>query len=143
MNYHFIHRPDFVALAERGDFLEWAEYAGNLYGTPKAPVMRRIAEGTPVLLEIEIDGAHQVRRSLPDALQVFLAPPSWDELVSRLAGRGTESPQQIQARLDRARDELAAEPDFDLTLVNDDVEAVANELVALLPSGPQGDLAGQ
>jgi guanylate kinase len=140
-DYHFVSRADFVALAERGDFIEWAEYAGNLYGTPRAPVERRAAAGAPALLEIEIEGARQIRRNLPGALLVFVAPPSWEVLVERLVGRGTEPPAVIERRLDRARDELAAEPEFDLTIVNRDAEDTAERLVALVqPFSPAEQL---
>ena len=115
-------------------------YAGNLYGTPRAPVFARLAEGVPALLEIELQGARQVRASLPGAQFVFLAPPSWEELCRRLADRATEGPDVIAARLARARVEMEAVEEFDAVVVNDDVRRAAAELVSLIeavcpPSG--------
>jgi guanylate kinase len=115
-----------------GQLLEWAEYAGNCYGTPRGPVEQRLAAGLPALLEIDLQGARQVRAAMPAARLVFLAPPSWDELVRRLVGRGTEDEQTIQRRLRLAREELAAEPEFDVTIVNHSIDQAADELVALL-----------
>lgn len=132
--YFFVSRDRFAAMAEAGELLEWAEFAGHLYGTPRGPVEQRLAAGTPVLLEIELQGARQVRAAVPDALLVFLAPPSWDELVRRLVGRGTEEPDVVERRLAAARVELAAEPEFDRTVVNSSVEAAGEALLALLGS---------
>lgn len=132
VHYHFLTREEFLQRVEEGAFLEWAEFAGNLYGTPRDEVVQRLAAGTPVLLEIDLQGARQVRAAHPETLLVFLTPPSWDELVRRLTGRGTESPEVVQRRLAVAREELAAEAEFDLTLVNTDVQAVCKQLVALL-----------
>ena len=115
-----------------GELLEWAENYGNLYGTKRSPVRDRLEAGEPVLLELDVKGARQVRAAVPDALLVFLAPPSWEELVRRLRGRGTESPEVIQRRLDAARTELAAESEFDITLVNTSVEDVCAQLVGLM-----------
>jgi guanylate kinase len=129
-SYHSVEQ--FRQMVDRGEFLEWAEFAGHLYGTPRLPVLQHRQAGTPVLLEIELQGARQIRRAVPDALLVFLAPPSWDELVRRLTGRGTESPAEIENRLRVARQELDAEAEFDVTLVNTSVTAVADELMALL-----------
>ena len=131
VHYRFVTREQFQELVAAGGLLEWAEFAGNLYGTPRQPVLDHLATGHPVILEIEIQGARQVRERMPDSLLVFLAPPSWDELVRRLTGRGTESPEVVERRLALARDELAAEDEFDLTLVNTDVQEVAARLVAL------------
>jgi guanylate kinase len=112
--------------------LEHAEFAGNRYGTPRTPVQQRLAAGLPVLLEIELQGARQVRQSVPDAQFVFLAPPSWEELERRLTGRGTESSEVIADRLAVARVELAAAEEFDRLVVNDDVGRAAAELVRLI-----------
>ena len=131
VHYRFVSREQFQELVDGGGLLEHAEFAGNLYGTPRQPVLDHLAAGDPVILEIEIQGARQVRERLPEALLVFLAPPTWDELVRRLTGRGTEAPDVVERRLALARDELAAEGEFDLTLVNTDVEEVATRLVAL------------
>ncbi|TEX50483.1 MAG: guanylate kinase [Actinomycetales bacterium mxb001] len=132
VHYHFIERSEFERMVEAGELLEWAEFAGNLYGTPAAPVREALASGTPVIVEIELQGARQVRTSAPDALQVFLAPPSWDVLVERLQGRGTEAPEVITRRLDTARVELASEGEFDRSVVNDSVPRAAEEIVGLL-----------
>ncbi|HLH57821.1 MAG TPA: guanylate kinase [Streptosporangiaceae bacterium] len=130
--YHFVGRREFDRMVEAGELLEWAEFAGNCYGTPRRPVEERLAAGVPVLLEIDLAGARQVRRSMPDARLVFLAPPSWEELVRRLTGRGTEPPDVVRRRLEVARHELAAESEFDLTLVNTSVREVCRQLVALV-----------
>ncbi|MEV7770749.1 guanylate kinase [Kitasatospora sp. NPDC086791] len=132
VQYHFVDNDEFDKLIANGELLEWAEFAGNRYGTPRAAVLEKLERGEPVLLEIDLQGARQVRESMPEAQLVFLAPPSWDELVRRLTGRGTESQDVIEKRLDAARIELAAEPEFDTTLVNTSVEQVAAELLALL-----------
>ncbi|MGH3655070.1 MAG: guanylate kinase [Micromonosporaceae bacterium] len=137
LHYHFVNRREYDQMAASGELLEWAEYAGNCYGTPRVPVVRRLAEGKPALLEIDLQGARQVRAAMPDALLVFLAPPSWDELSRRLVGRGTEDPETIRRRLDLARAELAAEPEFDHTIVNHSVQQATAELVRLLGSSPR------
>jgi guanylate kinase len=115
-----------------GHLLEWARFAGNRYGTPARPVTDRLERGEPVLLEIDLQGARQVRERLPEAQLVFLAPPSWDELVRRLVGRGTEPPDVVERRLAAAREELAAEPEFDVTLVNTTVNEVCDRLLAVM-----------
>ncbi|MFI7274798.1 guanylate kinase [Streptomyces sp. NPDC049879] len=132
VQYYFVDDGEFDKLVANGELLEWAEFAGNRYGTPRRAVLERLERGEPVLLEIDLQGARQVRASMPDARLVFLAPPSWDELVRRLTGRGTEPPEVIERRLAVARTELAAETEFDVTLVNTSVEAVAAELLALI-----------
>jgi guanylate kinase len=131
-SYRFVDRDQFAAMVERGELLEHADYAGNRYGTPRGAVEEHLRAGDPVLLEIEIQGARQVRELMPDALLVFLKPPSWDELERRLRGRGTEPPEVIARRLDQARVELAAEDEFDATVVASSVAAAASELVALM-----------
>ncbi|MGH2600195.1 MAG: guanylate kinase [Dehalococcoidia bacterium] len=133
-HYHFVDVPEFRRLAAEGELLEWADYAGNCYGTPRAPVLRRLAAGLPALLEIDLQGARQVRAAMPDALLVFLAPPSWEELKRRLIGRGTEDPETIRRRLELAQAELAAEPEFDHTIVNHSVQQATEDLVRLLGS---------
>lgn len=119
-------------MVRRGEFLEHASYAGNFYGTPRRPVEQRLAAGVPALLEIELHGARQVRAQDPEAVLVFLAPPSWEELERRLRGRGTEPAEVIARRLDVARVELAAESEFDHVIVNSSVEAAAEQLSALM-----------
>jgi guanylate kinase len=132
VQYFFVDDDEFDKLVANGELLEWAEFAGNRYGTPRRAVLDKLGAGEPVLLEIDLQGARLVRESMPDAHLVFLAPPSWDELVRRLTGRGTESPEVIERRLAAARVELAAESEFDQTLVNTSVEDVARELLALM-----------
>jgi|SRR5699024_2785722 len=132
LQYHFVTEEEFDRLVEQDELLEWARFAGNRYGTPRAPVQARLTAGLPVLLEIDLQGARQIRESMPEALHVFLTPPSWEELVHRLTDRGTESEEVIQRRLDAAKVELAAEKEFDATLVNTSVREVCSELLALI-----------
>jgi guanylate kinase len=132
VEYRFVTREQFARMVEAGELLEHAEFAGNLYGTPRAPVLERLAAGVPSLLEIELQGARQVRASLPEAYLVFLTPPSWAELERRLAGRGTEPDDVIAALLARAKVELTAESEFDDVIVNDDVGRAAAQLVGLI-----------
>ncbi|MEU5655808.1 guanylate kinase [Streptomyces sp. NPDC047737] len=132
VHYFFVDDEEFDKLIANGELLEWAEFAGNRYGTPRRAVLDRLEAGEPVLLEIDLQGARLVRQSMPDARLVFLAPPSWDELVRRLTGRGTEAPDVIERRLAAAKIELAAEAEFDTTLVNTSVEDVARELLTLM-----------
>jgi guanylate kinase len=144
--YFFVSPDRFDELVATDGLLEWAQYAGNRYGTPRAAVERMRSAGTPVLLEIEVQGARQVRQAVPGALLVFLAPPSWQVLEGRLTGRGTESPEAVERRLQAARDELAAAEEFDTVLVNADVQECAEALLALVsdpasvPSGHVPDI---
>ena len=142
VHYRFVSREEFAELVESGGLLEWAEFAGNLYGTPRQPVLDHLAAGRPVVLEIDLQGARQVRAVMPGAKLVFLAPPSWDELVRRLTGRGTEDAAVVEKRLAVAREELAAEPEFDVTLVNTSVPEVVGQLVALAVA-PAAGLTGR
>ena len=140
VHYYFLTDEQFDAMVERGEMLEWAIAHGRAkYGTPRGPVEAAVAAGRPALLEIDLQGARQVRESLPGALFVFLAPPSWDELVRRLLGRGTETEEERTARLATAEVEMAAAAEFDVTLVNDDVRRSAEELVSLMRSNPDGN----
>jgi len=133
VHYWFVSDDDFDAMVERGDLLEWATVHGtHRYGTPRGPVELALASGHPAMLEIDLQGARQVRQTMPEALFVFLKPPSWEELVRRLIGRGTESDEEQSRRLTTAREELAAEAEFDVTIVNHEVHAAAEELVALM-----------
>lgn len=132
VSYHFWDGERFARVIAEGGFLEWAEFAGNRYGTAWAEVERLRLAGESVLLEIDLQGARQVRAIDPEALLVFLAPPSAADLERRLRGRGTEDEATIRRRLDRARAELAAASEFDVVLVNDDVVRAAQELVDLL-----------
>jgi guanylate kinase len=132
VEYHFVSAEEFDRMVAAGELLEHASYAGNSYGTPRRPVEEKLAAGVPALLEIELQGARLVRTAMPDARLVFLAPPSFDELARRLTGRGTEDPERVRRRLDLARIEMAAEDEFDVVVVNDDLEAAADRLVALM-----------
>ena len=136
MEYHFADDAEFDRMVADGEFLEHATYAGFRYGTPRRPVEERIATGQPALLEIDLQGARQVRRTMPDAYLVFLAPPSWEELVRRLTGRATDDAATVRRRLDAARRELAAEDEFDAVVVNESVPAAAERVVALLTEPP-------
>jgi guanylate kinase len=132
VDYYFVDRERFAKLVEAGELLEHAEFAGNLYGTPRQAVLDHLAAGVPTILEIELAGARQVRRSMPGARFVFLAPPSLDVLIHRLEHRGTESADAIAARLEHAHAELAAENEFDEVIVNNDVDEAARALAALI-----------
>ena len=131
-DYFFVNDTQFDQMIAANEFLEWASFAGNRYGTPRNSVESHLHQGQNVILEIEIDGARQVRGSQPDALLVFISPPSWEELESRLLGRGTDTPERRQARLDLARIEMAAAPEFDHILVNNEVNQVIEKMVALV-----------
>jgi guanylate kinase len=132
-HYWFVDDAEFDRLVADGQLLEWAVvHRRARYGTPRGPVEEAIAAGRPALLEIDLQGARQVKQTMPEALFVFLAPPSWEELVRRLVGRGTETAEERERRLETAREELAAEAEFDVTLVNHEVNAVGEELVALV-----------
>ncbi|GEP38534.1 guanylate kinase [Nocardioides psychrotolerans] len=131
VHYWFVSDEEFDRLVAEGELLEWAVvHKAARYGTPRRPVEDALAAGRPAMLEIDLQGARQVRETMPGALFVFLKPPSWDELVRRLVGRGTETEEERERRLDTARHELAAEAEFDVTIVNHEVHAAADELVA-------------
>ena len=142
-HYHFVDDAEFDRLIATDGLLEWAEYAGNRYGTPVAPLSARLATGQPALLEIELQGARLVRARDPEAQLVFLAPPSWGVLVSRLAGRGSEPPAVQERRLALAQAELDASGEFDVVVVNDDVTRAADELVGLLTAPSPGLVPGE
>ncbi|GAB2695594.1 guanylate kinase [Nocardia thraciensis] len=135
-DYRFVTRAEFDAMIEQGELLEWADIHGGLQrsGTPAAPVRAAVAAGKPVLVEVDLAGARQIRAATSEAVLVFLAPPSWDELVARLTGRGTESPEVIERRLQTARTELAACDEFDTVIVNDDLTSACEQLVSLFVS---------
>jgi guanylate kinase len=133
VHYHFVSDAEFDALIAEGALLEWAIVHGvHRYGTPRDPVLRALDEGRPALLEIDLQGARQVKANCPDARFVFLAPPSWEELVRRLVGRGTESAVQQQRRLETAGAELAARAEFDHVVVNREIGQAVEDLVALV-----------
>jgi guanylate kinase len=131
VDYFFYRDEEFDSAIKSGLFLEWAEFAGNRYGTPRKPVEDALRDGKNVLLEIEIAGAKQVKESAPEAILIFLQPPSWEELVSRLEGRGTDSPERRADRLALAQEELAQAGIFDHSLVNERVEEVVASLIGL------------
>lgn len=134
-HYFFVTPQEFDAMIEHGDMLEWALVHGrHRYGTPRRAVQQALAQGRMPLLEIDLQGARQIRTSMPEALFVFLAPPSWDELVRRLVGRGTESEEERRRRLATAKVEMAAAEEFDVVIVNDNVRRAAEELVSLMRS---------
>jgi guanylate kinase len=135
VEYHFVDPDEFAAMVEDDQLLEHATFAGHQYGTPRAPVLERLDADVPALLEIDLQGARQVKARMPEAHLVFLAPPSFEELTRRLVGRGTEDPEVVRRRLDIARIELAAEDEFESVIVNDDVERAADALVAFMESG--------
>ena len=133
VHYWFVSEEEFDRMIADGELLEWATvHEVARYGTPRRPVEEALAAGRPALLEIDLQGARQVRETMPGALFAFLAPPSWDELVRRLVGRGTETEEERERRLATARTELEAEQEFDVTIVNREVHAAAEELVALM-----------
>lgn len=129
VEYFFASDSDFDELVASDGLLEWAQFAGNRYGTPRAAIDEHRDRGQPVLLEIEVQGARQVRRAVPDATLIFIAPPSFEDLESRLVGRGTEDPPARAARLEAARSEMAAATEFDYVLVNADVSGCASALI--------------
>jgi guanylate kinase len=137
VHYHFVSDAEFDRLVAEDELLEWAVvHKQARYGTPRGPVEKALAEGRPALLEIDLQGARQVRQQMPDARLVFLAPPSWEELVSRLVGRGTEDEAERARRLETAREEMAAEPEFDAVVVNHEIPAASEELVGLMRLRP-------
>ncbi len=131
-DYFFVSDAQFDALIESGGLLEWATYAGNRYGTPLGPVDEHRVNGQPVILEIEVQGARQVRLSAPDATLAFIQPPSWGVLEERLRGRGTEAPEALERRLEIAATEMAAAAEFDAVVTNATVRSCAEDLIALL-----------
>jgi guanylate kinase len=133
VHYHFVSDAEFDALIADGALLEWAIVHGaHRYGTPRGPVRQALDDGRPALLEIDLQGARQVKTNCPDARFVFLAPPSWEELIRRQVGRGTESAAQRERRLQTARAELAAQAEFDYVVVNREIGQAVEELVALV-----------
>jgi guanylate kinase len=134
-DYHFLSDDEFDRRLRDGDFVEHARYSGNRYGTLRSELERRAAAGVPVVLEIEVQGARQIRERMPEAEQVFIAPPSLEALRARLVGRGTDAPEDVERRLQTAREELAAEPEFGHVVVNDRLEAAVAELERIVRAG--------
>lgn len=132
VHYHFLTREKFESWIAAGDFLEHAQFVGNLYGTPRLFVDQAMERGQDVLLDIEIQGAEQVRQKRPDAVRIYVAPPSWEELERRLIGRGTEDMEKVRSRLARGKEEFAAAKDFDYFVINDTVEHAVEEIRAIM-----------
>jgi guanylate kinase len=132
VDYHFMSSDEFERRVGAGEFVEHATYSGNRYGTLRSELERCLLAGVPVVLEIEVQGARQVREAMPEAVQVFIAPPSLDALRARLVGRGTDSPEQVDERLRTAERELGARPEFGHVIVNDRLEQATNELVQIV-----------
>lgn len=132
--YHFLSREEFDRRIAESDFLEWAEYSGNRYGTLRSEVEARTDRGAPVVLEIEVQGARQVRETMPEAVRIFIEPPDPGELRARLQGRATDDPETIERRLEVARQELRARDEFSHRVVNDEVERASNELAGIVRS---------
>lgn len=130
VHYYFLSREQFEQWVEQGEFLEWAEFAGNCYGTPRRPLVEQVEQGRTAILEIELEGARQVRRTYPEARQIFVLPPSIEELERRIRDRGTDSEEAIGKRLTRAREEIAAAGEFDVQIVNDDLDQALMDLEA-------------
>mgnify|MGYP005837996703 CR=1 FL=1 len=131
-HYYFVDRKRFQELVAAGELLEWAEFASNCYGTPREPVITAIASGQQILLEIELEGARQIQQTFPEALRIFILPPSLAELEQRLRGRGQDPEEAIQRRLKRAQEEIAAAGEFDVQVVNDQLENALERLEAIL-----------
>ena len=129
VHYHFMSEEKFMELVEADGFLEWARYSDSCYGTPAEPVRESMSQNKQVILEIDVQGALQVREHMPEARLVFIEPPSFEELERRLRGRGTETEEKIQKRLAAAKVELSRKEEYDITLVNDDLDAAVQELV--------------
>jgi guanylate kinase len=132
VDYHFLAPEQFAQRIEQGDFVEHADYAGRRYGTLRSELDNRVRAGVPVVLEIEVQGARQVRAAMPEALQVFIAPPSLDALRTRLVGRGTDDPEEVERRLRVAEHELEAQPEFGHVVVNDRLEEALQRLTAIV-----------
>jgi guanylate kinase len=132
VDYHFIPRAEFLRRQEFGDFLEWATYGGELYGTLKAEIDRIFASGRHAVLDIEVEGARQIRASFPDSVHVFVLPPSADVLLERLTGRNTEDRKLLQERIARAADELSAVSEYDYAIVNENLDDAVGDVTAIL-----------
>jgi guanylate kinase len=132
VDYHFLTREEFDRRVQAGDFVEHADYAGRRYGTLRSELEARVQAGTPVVLEIEVQGARQVRAAMPEAVQVFIAPPSLEALRTRLIGRGTDDAEEVERRLQVAEEELAAQPEFGYVVVNDRLEDALEQLTTIV-----------
>jgi guanylate kinase len=141
-DYLFVSGAEFDRMIAEGELLEWADIHGGTHrsGTPRRPVEERLAAGLPALVEVDLNGARALRSTVPEAFLVFLAPPSWDDLVQRLVGRGTESPDGVERRLHTAKEEIAAQDEFDAVVVNTDVKTAAHELLTLVTGNSTNEL---
>jgi guanylate kinase len=142
VDYHFLSDEEFDRRVGGGDFLEHARYSGQRYGTLRSELRRRTEAGTPVVLEIEVQGARQVRDAMPEAVQVFIAPPSLDALRARLVGRGTDTPEEVEARLRTAEAEMAARDEFAHVVVNDRLEQAVDELTRVVSAALEAKSSG-
>lgn len=142
VDYHFLDPAEFDRRVASGGFVEWAEYSGNKYGTLRSELDRRVSAGSPVLLEIEVQGARQVAEAMPEALRIFIAPPSAETLRTRLVGRGTDAMEQIDRRLQVAEEELAAQPEFPVVVINDRLEDAIEQLTHVVRTGIDEARAG-
>jgi len=131
-DYYFISKDKFDNMLENGEVLEFAQYGKNFYGTPKAPVDKWLSEGKTVILKIEVQGAQQIKNLYPDAVGIFVLPPSMEVLENRLRSRGTENEEDIQKRLEIARNEVAKSTDYDFVVVNDDLDSASNDVLAII-----------
>ncbi len=132
VTYYFKTKEEFVSMIERNEVLEWAEYVGNYYGTPRKPVEDALSKGQDVILEIEVQGAMQIKKNFPEAVLTFVAPPSREELENRLRGRGTETEEQIKSRLETANRELSMMNEYDYIVVNDTINEASEDLITIL-----------
>ena len=132
VHYHFITKEDFKQKIETGEMLEHAEYVGNYYGTPKAPVDAALSEGKNILLDIEVQGALQIKEKMPDAVMIYILPPDYETLLSRIRGRGTETEEVIQKRMTQARGEIEVFDQYDYIVTNDDFDRAAHDILAIL-----------
>jgi guanylate kinase len=141
-DYHFVTSAEFDRMIAEGELLEWADIHGGTHrsGTPRRPVDERLAAGLPALVEVDLNGARALRAAVPEAYLVFLAPPSWEDLVARLVGRGTEAPDVVERRLRTAKEEIAAQDEFDTVVVNTNVQAAARELLTLVTGNSTNEL---
>jgi guanylate kinase len=142
VDYRFVSAAEFDRMIAGGELLEWAEIHRGTHrsGTPRGPIEERLAAGQPALVEVDLQGARELRRAMPEAFLVFLCPPTWDALVERLVGRGTEPPEIVERRLRTAKEELAAQDEFDAVVVNTDVRSAAEELLTLVLDKPSDQL---
>ena len=134
VDYHFVSREKFLEEIEKDNVLEYNEYVGNFYGTPKDKVFEKINAGIDVVLEIEVNGARMIKEKVPNCVSIFIGPPSFESLKTRLVGRNTESADVIEKRLNKAKDEIASANQYDYIVINDDVDVAANEVISIIES---------